>query len=128
MGVASNGVGIIVAVCRNCGFKLYWYAIGDGGNKQKFIGPPTPQKILRQYDDLICPKCNKPLNPRPRGVLFMSWKDFTENYVVGKYRIYNRPKSIVERQIDESISPITMTPSVEEDLGEEEAAGVGGGR
>ncbi|MEB3861907.1 MAG: hypothetical protein GSR84_06780 [Desulfurococcales archaeon] len=105
MGLNSNGVGIIAAVC-SCGFKLYWYAIGEKSNKTKFIGPPTPQKILYQFDvekQNRCPMCGRELKRRPVGIYFMSRREFEERYVVGRYRIYSR-KSLVEEHMRESVT------------------------
>ncbi len=101
----SNKVGIIAAVCA-CGFKFYWYAIGDKENKNKFIGPPTPQKILYQYDiehGGRCPICKRVISRRPTAIYFMSKREFDQKYIVGTYRIYNR-HSLVEEYMEKSIT------------------------
>ncbi len=62
---------------------FHTYAIGDKNNQSKFNGPPSPSKILRQYDKpKRCPKCGSPLYWRPKGVVFMSKKRFDEEFMI----------------------------------------------
>jgi len=90
LGLEANGVGIIAVVCRNCGFKLYWYAIGDSGNRSKFSGPPTPSKAISGYDGGSCPLCGRKLSRKPSKILFMTQREFNEKYIVGKYKLVLR--------------------------------------
>ena len=90
MGIEVNGVGIIAVVCRKCGFKLYWYAIGDSSNRTKFSGPPTPAKALSGYDGGHCPLCGNKLSRKPSKIIFMTQKEFNERYAVGEYKLILR--------------------------------------
>mgnify|MGYP001770622582 CR=1 FL=1 len=90
MGLNVNGVGVIVVVCRNCGFKLYWYAIGDSSNRSKFSGPPTPSKAISGYDGGSCPLCGRKLSRKPSKLIFLTQKEFNERYVVGRYKLILR--------------------------------------
>ncbi len=90
MGVGVNSVGIIAVICRKCGFRLYWYAIGDSSNRSKFSGPPTPAKALSGYDGGHCPICGNKLSKKPSKLIFMTQKEFNEKYVVGEYKIHLR--------------------------------------
>ncbi len=87
MGIEVNGVGIIAVICRRCGFKLYWYAIGDSNNRSKFSGPPTPAKALSGYDGGHCPLCGNRLSRKPSKLIFMTQKEFNERYFVGDYKL-----------------------------------------
>ncbi|MCS7107021.1 MAG: hypothetical protein NZ902_02825 [Acidilobaceae archaeon] len=91
MGLNYNGVGVIAVICK-CGFKLYWYSIGDATNRNKFNGPPTPSKAMSGYDEMRCPSCRRKLSPRPERLIFMSQKEFNERYVVGEFKLMNRVK------------------------------------
>ncbi|MCX8196199.1 MAG: hypothetical protein N3F67_03885 [Acidilobaceae archaeon] len=106
MGLNYSGVGIIAVVCKKCGSKLYWYSIGDKGNKNKFNGPPTPAKATSGYDGMRCPNCGSKLSSRPARLIFMSQKEFNERYIVGEYKLMNRVrKEILEGvSLEESIS------------------------
>jgi len=102
MGIRSNGVGIITFVCDRCGAKLYWYAIGDRGNKDKFNGPPSPSR-LKGFDDHKCPMCASKLGMRPKRVLFLSRREFEEKFFVGKFKIMARQPSMVETHIEQRV-------------------------
>lgn len=101
MGLEVNSVGIIAVICRKCGFKLYWYAIGDHDNRSKFSGPPTPSKAISGYDGGHCPLCGSRLSRKPSKLIFMTQAEFTERYVVGEYKLIVRKHT-----------PTITTPSV----------------
>jgi len=101
MGIEVNGVGIITVICRKCGFKLYWYAIGDSSNRSKFSGPPTPAKAISGYDGGHCPLCGSKLSRKPAKLLFMSQKEFNEMYAVGEYKL------LLKKHLVVSTSPST---------------------
>ncbi len=103
MGIEVNGVGIIAVICRRCGFKLYWYAIGDNSNRSKFSGPPTPAKALSGYDGGHCPLCGGKLSRKPTRLLFMTQGEFNERYVIGEYKL------LLKRQLITSVTPSTTS-------------------
>ncbi|MCE4611564.1 MAG: hypothetical protein F7B17_06315 [Desulfurococcales archaeon] len=101
MGLEVSGVGIIAFVCRGCQAKLYWYVIGDGpqGNRNKFNGPPTPERALSGYDSHECPVCGRRLSLRPLRMEIMTVKEFHERYVVTDYQVLERSSVVEEPQI-----------------------------
>ena len=113
MGLDVNGVGIIAVVCRGCGFKLYWYAIGDNGNRNKFNGPPTPSKAISGYDRGQCPLCGHKLPKKPNKIVFMTQKEFNDIYIVGDYKLIAR-RSIPAVSLEESSQlALTVNSAVE---------------
>jgi DNA-directed RNA polymerase subunit RPC12/RpoP len=101
MPVQADGIGIIAIVCSSCSAKLYWYVIGDGpdGNRNKFNGPPSPQRALAGFDRGECPVCGARLSAKPRRIEIMTVREFQERYVVTDYQVLER-KTLVEEQLE----------------------------
>ena len=96
MGLGVSGVGIIAFVCSGCSAKLYWYVIGDGpeGNRNKYMGPPTPERALSGYDSHECPVCGRKLSLRPLKIKIMTIDIFREKYVVTEYQILRQEEGV----------------------------------
>ncbi|MEM1686227.1 MAG: hypothetical protein QXO93_00820 [Acidilobaceae archaeon] len=107
MSLNTKGVGVIVVICRSCGFKLYWYAIGDSSNRNKFNGPPTPSKAISGYDESRCPLCGRRLSRKPTRLVFMSQREFNERYIVGEYKLIVRDRQQESINLLESVSSKT---------------------
>ena len=101
MGLEVSGVGIIAFVCSGCSAKLYWYVIGDGphGNRNKFNGPPTPERALSGYDSHECPVCGRRLSLKPLKMDIMTVKEFHDRYVVTDYQVLEKGGVMEEPQI-----------------------------
>lgn len=112
MGSDLKGVGTIIVVCKSCGAKLYHYAIGDSGNRNKFNGPPTPAKATSGFDGGLCPICERRLSAKPYMVVFMSHRKFELTYIMGKYKL------IVRESLGEYLSSASDGVRLREELAE----------
>ncbi len=91
MGLEVSGIGVIAFVCSGCSARLYWYVIGDGphGNRNKFSGPPTPERALSGYGG-ECPVCGRRLSLRPLRIEIHTVQEFNDRYIVTDYQVIER--------------------------------------
>jgi len=98
---------MIQVICDKCGFVYHEYVIGSSGNKNKYIGPPTPEKAVSGFDGRTCPICSKPASvSRPRRVLFMTEKEYESKAKVIEVRSKDGSRLMMKFVIIEGIDEI----------------------
>ena len=112
-----EGEGVIQVICSSCGFTYHEYVIGSSGNKNKYIGPPTPAKALSGFDGRMCPICGKPASVvKPRRVVFMTEREYVENVKLVEVKARNGDvlmKFVIIDDIDE-VHALQVKKAVEE--------------
>jgi len=66
----------VYVACSNCGHILYVYALSSQ-HASKYSGPPEVKKLVDRFGG-TCPYCGAPLQPRPKQLTFIRFKDFEE--------------------------------------------------
>ncbi|GAB6147906.1 hypothetical protein [Stetteria hydrogenophila] len=84
MSEYGKGGGFIVR-CPRCKSVLYKYIIGDEGSKDKYIGPPSPQRVYARYDSRnTCPFCGARLGNMPK-IKVLTVEQFRHAYRLVSY-------------------------------------------